>query len=161
MKTSKPEFSTVAADVRRLHFCLLLLLLSAFSFQLSASAQSYSLDWSTIDGGGGASTGGTFQVTGTLGQPDAGTMSGGNYTLQGGFWALPGLVQMPGAPALYITNTAPGWATLWWSPPTPGFVLQETPSLSTTNWVYSPSGATNPVVVPATLPAKFYRLHKP
>ena len=28
--------------------------------------------WSTIDGGGGTSTGGVYQVSGTIGQPDAG-----------------------------------------------------------------------------------------
>ena len=126
-----------------------------------AQAQSYSLDWSTMDGGGGMSTGGVYAVRGTIGQPDAGAMSGGTFTLVGGFWALPGLAQTPGAPTLYITNAAPGWATLWWNPPTPGFVLQEDLSLSSTNWIYSLSGATNPIVVPATLPAKFYRLRNP
>jgi hypothetical protein len=39
--------------------------------------------------------------------------------------------------------------------------MQENLNLGTTNWVNSPSGATNPVVVPATLPKKFYRLFKP
>jgi hypothetical protein len=43
--------------------------------------------WHTIDGGGGTSTGRGFSLSGTIGQPDAGTMSGGSFTLQGGFWA--------------------------------------------------------------------------
>lgn len=47
----------------------------------------YSIDWSTIDGGGGVSTGGGYELSGTIGQPDAGEMSGGTYTLNGGFWA--------------------------------------------------------------------------
>jgi len=54
-----------------------------------ASAQTgdgYDLTWSTIDGGGGRSTGGTFTLEGTFGQPDAGTMTGGDYVLAGGFW---------------------------------------------------------------------------
>ena len=54
-----------------------------------ASAQTgdgYDLTWSTIDGGGGRSTGGTFTLEGTIGQPDAGLMTGGDYTLAGGFW---------------------------------------------------------------------------
>ena len=63
-------------------WCLALLL------AVNASAQSYSLDWSTIDGGGGTSTGGIYSVSGTIGQPDAGAMSGGNFTLQGGFWGI-------------------------------------------------------------------------
>ncbi|MCC6951151.1 MAG: hypothetical protein IT433_06860 [Phycisphaerales bacterium] len=44
------------------------------------------IDWYTIDGGGGTSTGGTYTLSGTIGQPDAGVMSGGTYTLSGGFW---------------------------------------------------------------------------
>ena len=31
----------------------------------SARAQSYTIDWFTIDGGGGTSTGGVFSVSGT------------------------------------------------------------------------------------------------
>jgi len=32
-----------------------------------AGAQSYSINWSTIDGGGGTSTGGVYTVSGTVG----------------------------------------------------------------------------------------------
>ena len=39
-----------------------------------------------MDSGGGTSSGGMFTVSGTIGQPDAGTLSGGEYTLRGGFW---------------------------------------------------------------------------
>jgi len=51
-------------------------------------AADYSIDWYTIDGGGGTSTGGDFQVSGTIGQPDAGAATGGPYQLVGGFWAF-------------------------------------------------------------------------
>ncbi len=47
----------------------------------------FDISWFTIDGGGGASTGGAYSLDGSIGQPDAGSMSGGAYTLQGGFWA--------------------------------------------------------------------------
>jgi hypothetical protein len=43
------------------------------------------LSWSTIDGGGGTSSGGTFTLTGTIGQPDAGAMAGGVFQIAGGF----------------------------------------------------------------------------
>ena len=33
-----------------------------------------------------SSTGGAYECKGTIGQPDAGTMSGGDFTLSGGFW---------------------------------------------------------------------------
>ena len=47
----------------------------------------FDLSWYTIDGGGGSrSTGGNFEMSGTMGQPDAGEMSGGDFTLAGGFW---------------------------------------------------------------------------
>lgn len=48
----------------------------------------YDLSWNTIDGGGGISTGGTYALTGTIGQPDANsvTLTGGTYALNGGFW---------------------------------------------------------------------------
>jgi hypothetical protein len=56
----------------------------------SASADTYDLTWFTVDGGGGMfSTGGVFELGGTIGQPDAGpvTMTGGSFELIGGFWA--------------------------------------------------------------------------
>ena len=47
----------------------------------------YSLTWSTVDGGGEMySTGGAYTLGGTAGQPDAGILEGGGYTLAGGFW---------------------------------------------------------------------------
>jgi hypothetical protein len=56
----------------------------------TASAQSgggYDLSWHTIDGGGAmVSTVGDFELGGTVGQPDAGAMAGGDFTLTGGFW---------------------------------------------------------------------------
>jgi hypothetical protein len=127
-----------------------------------ALAQSYAVDWHTIDGGGGTSTGGVYSVSGTIGQPDAGgPMTNGQYSVTGGFWALPTAIQVSGAPTLTIVPATAGKATISWTPATPGFVLQETWSLSPANWTNSTSGATNPIVVPATLPTKFYRLFKP
>jgi hypothetical protein len=88
-------------------------------------------------------------------------MTGGNYSLTGGFWALPTPVQTPGAPMLRIVRAGAGLATISWSPSTPGFVLQQSDSLTPPNWSDAPSGAANPATVPATLPSKFYRLRRP
>lgn len=133
-------------------------LLAAFTLH----AQTYSMDWHTIDGGGGTSTGGVFSVSGTIGQHDAGTtMTGGEFAVTGGFWALPVAVQVTNGPVLTISPAAPGFATVSWTPATPGFMLQENLTLASTGWTNSLSGATNPVVVPATLPTRFYRLNKP
>jgi len=53
-----------------------------------AAGQVFSIPWHTIDGGGGTSSGGSFTLSGTIGQHDAGgPMTGGSYSLTGGFWA--------------------------------------------------------------------------
>lgn len=129
---------------------------------LIAALARYSIPWWKVAGGGGTSTGGGFTATGTLGQPDAsGPMTNGQFTVTGSFWATPTVVQTPDAPSLHITHAAPGFATIWWTPPTPGFVLQSTDSLSPTNWVNAPSGPNNPATVPLTVPNRYYRLIKP
>ncbi len=61
---------------------------------------------------------------------------------------------------LSMTPGSSDFILSWVGPDLPGFVLQETPSLSS-NWVDSASGSTNPVVVPVTAPTMFYRLVKP
>jgi hypothetical protein len=68
--------------------CLLACILLHSVFCLRVWGQ-YSLDWFSVDGGGGTSTGGVYTVLGAIGQPDAGpTMTGGNYSLDGGFWSI-------------------------------------------------------------------------
>ena len=49
-------------------------------------AVGYEISWYTVDGGGGTSSGGSFELSGTAGQPDAGAMGGGSYVLTGGYW---------------------------------------------------------------------------
>ena len=62
----------------------------------SPALAQYSLSWNTVDCGGGTSSGGVFSLTGTAGQPDAGTLAGGTYTLGGGFWFVaPGAACYP------------------------------------------------------------------
>lgn len=58
-----------------------------------APAQSYAIDWLTVDGGGHMfSTGGGYAVGATVGQPDASSFaqpfSGGTYQIVGGFWVI-------------------------------------------------------------------------
>jgi hypothetical protein len=160
-KPDTMRFDQAASNIHSMSFKALFLGLACSGSIHLANSQTYSIGWSTIDGGGGTSTGGVYAVSGTIGQPDAGSMSGGQFTLQGGFWALPVAVQDTNAPALLIVPDVPGKARVSWSPATPGFVLQESLSLSPASWTNAPSGATNPVVVPAVLPTKFYRLSKP
>ena len=71
-----------------LRFPLLVVLLSLLaSVALAQSGGGYDLTWNTVDGGGYTfSEGGGYSLGGTVGQPDAGVLSGGGYTLAGGFW---------------------------------------------------------------------------
>jgi len=53
------------------------------------AAQEYDLSWYTVDGGGvmrSASADRVYELSGTIGQPDAGAMSAPGYQLTGGFW---------------------------------------------------------------------------
>jgi hypothetical protein len=52
-----------------------------------AYVSGYSLPWWTVDGGGGTSISAQYSLNGTIGQPDGGMLSGGEYKLSGGFWA--------------------------------------------------------------------------
>jgi hypothetical protein len=57
----------------------------------------YEINWWTVDGGGATfSIGGGYRLGGTIGQPDAGVLAGGDYTLYGGFWAVASPAVCPG-----------------------------------------------------------------
>src|SRR5438045_6444519 len=90
----------VEATAMKRHLILIFMAILVLGLSLGlAYAQvggSYDLSWSTIDGGGGTfSTGGSYSLGGTIGQPDAGSMSGGAYTLTGGFWGAAGATPLP------------------------------------------------------------------
>lgn len=77
--------------------------LSVVLFALTATiaVAQYQIDWHTIDGGGQLnSTGATYELSGTIGQPDAGPsmgpMIGGTYELAGGFWMVSQVCYCPG-----------------------------------------------------------------
>ena len=134
------------------------------------SAQSNTISKFALAGGGGTSTGGVYAVSGTIGQADAsGPSGGGSYTLVGGFWALPGAVQTPGAPLLSVEQLAGNNVRVYWPLPATGFVLDQAASLvsppATNAWnqVAFPY-QTNATHISITAPAagnKFYRLRKP
>ena len=57
------------------------------SVALAQSGGGYDLSWNTVDGGGYTfSAGGDYTLGGTIGQPDAGELTGRDYILGGGFW---------------------------------------------------------------------------
>ena len=130
-----------------------LLTLIYTSICLPLAAQNFTIDWFTIDGGGGTSTGGGYSLSGTLGQPDAGLHSGGPFTLHGGFW----IPFTASAPRLFITKSGPN-VIIRWEPVGPGFVLQHNATLFPGGWTDAPSGASNPATILMTAPERFYRL---
>ena len=141
--------------------------LSTLPFCRCANAQSYTIDWSTIDGGGGTSTGGVYEVSGTIGQPDADTMSGGNYTLQGGFWGMMA-VQTPAGPPLSVRCTTTNTVLVFWPKPAEGWNLEYATELGAGASVWTqilPPYQTNATdlfyVEPPPATNRFYRLHKP
>jgi hypothetical protein len=142
--------------------CLLLLVLLHSAFCLCAQGQ-YSIDWSSINGGGGTSTGGVYSVSGTIGQPDAGRMSGGNFTLDGGFWGLIAAVPTPGAPYLWVARTPTNTVIVWWARPATSWQLQATTNLLTAGSTWTPCAHTTNeanciYIESAPWGRKFYRL---
>jgi len=144
--------------MKTLHSSLSLFLMAP----VLAAAAGFEINRFTMSGGGGTSSGGPFLVSGTIGQPAAGGLGGGTFSVDGGFWSVPVAVQVPNAPTLQITTliAAPGFAILSWDSSVTGYSLQVRSSLETGIWENAPSGATNPVSVLATGPARFYRLIK-
>jgi hypothetical protein len=144
---------------------IILLLVSLVSV-FGARGQNYSIDWFTIDGGGGTSTGGVYSVSGTIGQPDAGHMSGGNYTIDGGFWGIIAAIQTPGAPLLRVVLSRTNTVVVAWPAPSTGFSLQQNPTVGTTNWSGVTNGvfvvgSENQVIISPPVGNRFYRLNHP
>ncbi len=70
---------------RKFIFLLALCLLLAVPVLAQVSA-SFDLSWHVIAGGGGSSSGAGHTLTGSVGQPWAGSMVGGGQRLCSGFW---------------------------------------------------------------------------
>ena len=130
-----------------------------------ALAQQYSIDWHKVAGGGGTSTGGTYQINGTIGQYDAGgPMTGGNYSLTGGFWAPISVIQTPGAPTLYFSRSG-STLTVYWQNVT-GWNLQQNTNLATpagwsVNSSWTTANGTNSLSLTSPTGNLFFRLSNP
>lgn len=128
-------------------------------------AQNYSINWYKVAGGGGTSSGGNYQVSDTIGQPDAsGAMTGGNYSITGGFWALISAIQTAGAPALYISYSGNTVSVYWQN--VSGWILQQNNNLTVTggwtqnnNW--TTSNGTNYLNITSPTGDLFFRLYQP
>jgi len=106
-------------------------------------------------------------VSGTIGQPDAGTTSGGPFTLVGGFWSAIAVIQSPWAPTLRIYHTN-GVMTVAWEKTAEGWVLEHTNALPsvTVPWPpvpgpYLSNSADFFMTTNAPVGNAFFRLHRP
>ncbi len=131
-----------------------------------ASAQTYSIDWHKIAGGGGTSSGGNYTLSGTIGQPDAGVaMTGGSYSLTGGFWSLVSVVQSAGLPNLSIAHSGNSVIVFW--PNTGSYTLQQNANLATpggwsaTAYTIATANGTNSITIAAPSGQLFFRLSNP
>lgn len=73
----------------RLALAIVVLVMIALPLAGSTAAQSggtYDLSWNTLNSGKTFSSGRPYMLGGTVGQADAGVLTGGSYTLRGGFW---------------------------------------------------------------------------
>ncbi len=62
-------------------------ILTATALLAATGEPGFEITRSTIDSGGVMnSSGDEFELSGTIGQPDAGVMTGGEFDLSGGFW---------------------------------------------------------------------------
>ncbi len=82
----------------------LALVLAVAAPSSASSGGGYDLTWYKVaEGGISTSSGGSFTLGGTIGQLDAGVLTGGDYSLAGGFWQ--------GTNALQLVDVAPAPVT--------------------------------------------------
>jgi hypothetical protein len=129
-------------------------------------AQQYSIGWYKISGGGGTSSNGQYSVSGTIGQHDAGSaMTGGSYSVTGGFWSLISVVQTAGLPNLSITRAGNSVIVSW--PNTVSCTLQQNNNLAVpagwaaSGYFISTSNGTNSITITSPAGNLFFRLANP
>jgi len=98
--------------MKRKWFFSLLLLVLAFALLGVVSVYAlgaYNLDWWAVDGGGATfSAGGSYSLGASIGQPAAGTSSGGTYSLVSGFWGGDAAATPAPTPTPTVTPTSTG-----------------------------------------------------
>ena len=146
------------------HHCLLVVVTC---FTALVALGEYSIGWYSVGGGGGTSSNLQYSISATIGRPDAGgVLSGGGYSLVGGFWAIYA-VSTPGTPRLTIFVTRTNTVLVVWPSPSTGFGLQQNSGLNLGNWVtplepMNDDGVNRFIVVNPSSGERFYRLqHRP
>src|ERR1041384_4716131 len=113
----------------KLTIAISLVMTLAITARSDSSGGSYTLSSAPQASGGGASSGSSFTLSGTIGQPLAGSSSAQGCSLASGFW--PGVA--PVAPELNIIGSG-GSVMISWPVDAAGFYLQHCTNLKTKNW---------------------------
>ena len=136
---------------------------------IGTRAQDFSIDWFGLAGGGGGSSlGGDFELSATIGQPEAGQMLAGDFALVGGFWSIIGVEETPGLPRLNIRLAADAIILSWPEAGTDRFTLEQWGALgdAASSWfpldaIPDVSNGTRTVRLRLAPGNHFYRLHQP
>jgi len=135
-----------------------------------ADAGGYSIDRFEIVGSGSIGSGGVYSLIGEVGQPDAGPMIGGFFSLAAGF-----LAQIPGGEGppvqtpiglLLSVKILGNTGVIEWPYPSNGFALQENSTLNPQNWkpsqlVVNTNGNMSVVAPIPVVDNLFFRLVRP
>jgi len=141
-----------------------LCLIAIFSCALSLQAQSggrFTLVRSVIAGGGTtASSGGTFTLSGTAGQPAATLLTGTSFKVSVGYWITPPLLVF--APTKVGNNFNISFDT----EPGQTYIVEYTDSLLNPNWQLLPTQTGDGKVKTVTdtapgIPNRYYRVRQP
>jgi hypothetical protein len=140
----------------------------------AASTTGFEVPWWTVDSGGGVSSGGGFEVIGTIGQPDAAPkLVGGCWSIDPGFWGAYAAVQAPGTPELHVRLISPFLVRVSFNPGCDDWVLQYASELGVAPeasiWTDDPVSELLPIGdelarefhIPSWGPRVFFRLRKP
>ena len=131
------------------------------------TAQDFGIDWFATAGGGGDSSGGDFELTATIGQPDPGDLLGGDFAITGGFWSILTVVATPGGPSLSVSLAQGSVIISWLDSGSAGFFPEATDALADpTTWApvnatVQTSNGVNSISLPLGAGNRFYRLRKP
>jgi len=140
----------------------------------AATTTGFDVSWWTVDGGGGVSSGGGFEVTGTIGQPDAASrLLSECWSVDPGFLGEYAVVATPGAPTLRVRLLNASYVRVSFNPGCGDWVLQRAAALNTepppTAWTDDPASELITVGdelvrdfhIPSWGPRLFFRLRKP
>ena len=112
-RTSPKEINIMKLTKLLILVALCMVTFAVAGVAIAQSGDGFEITSYTIDDGGRYSTGDGFWLGGTIGQPDAGIHTGGDFELSGGFWK--DKEQYPTAISLLTLTAASNNKVLWFT----------------------------------------------